>query len=198
MIVAAAVALLLVASQLLLPGIGERAIEDRLTENGGVAEASLEAVPAARLLWGDGDRLAVQGIGLDLDLEAEEQVFDDLDRFGDVQIAISDSNVGPFRVDSFVLTRDGAAPYELVSRGSSSGSDLAQFGAQRLELPGAGLLGAFLDLSVVGGQHVPINLDMEFASEDGRIVVTDGGGTIAGIPAGPLAELITAAIVVRL
>jgi hypothetical protein len=35
-------------------------------------------------------------------------------------------------------------------------------------------------------------------SDDGRIRVTEGGGTVAGVATGPLAELITAAIVVRL
>jgi hypothetical protein len=39
---------------------------------------------------------------------------------------------------------------------------------------------------------------MEMTSEDGRVQVTGGGGEVAGVPTGPLAELITAAIVVRI
>jgi hypothetical protein len=39
---------------------------------------------------------------------------------------------------------------------------------------------------------------MDLESEGGRVVVTSGSGTIAGIPTGPLAELITSVVVVKL
>ena len=39
---------------------------------------------------------------------------------------------------------------------------------------------------------------MELQSDGGRVVVVAGGGTVAGIPTGPLAELITEAIAIRL
>jgi len=35
-------------------------------------------------------------------------------------------------------------------------------------------------------------------SEDGRVRVVSGGGTVAGFETGPLAQLITSAIVVQL
>jgi hypothetical protein len=131
-VVAAAVVLLLVLAQLFLPGIGEGAIEDRLTEGGGVA------VPAARLLWGDGDRIEISASSLDIDLdEPDPDVFEDLDRFGEVEIVISHSRVGPFNLVSFVLTRDGDEPYSLESHGASSFSDVAEFLAEDSELPGS-------------------------------------------------------------
>ncbi len=39
---------------------------------------------------------------------------------------------------------------------------------------------------------------MQLVSDGGRVLVTSGGGTIAGIPTGPLAELITSVVVVKL
>ncbi len=39
---------------------------------------------------------------------------------------------------------------------------------------------------------------MEMESDDGGIRVVSGSGTVAGYPTGPLAQLITAAIVARL
>ena len=45
---------------------------------------------------------------------------------------------------------------------------------------------------------VPVKLDMQLTSENGRIQVVSGGGTVAGVPTGSLAELLTAAIVVKL
>ena len=199
-IVGAAIVLLLVLTQIFLPGIGEGAIEDRLTEGGGVADVSLGATPAARLLWGDGDHLEIRATGLDLDVDLDEdpQVFKDLDPFGDVEIVLNDSRAGPVDVDSFVLTRAGDGPYTLRTSGATSAADLAEFFAEDASLPGADILGGIIGATGVGGADVPVDLNMRLNSDEGRVVVVDGGGEIAGIPTGPLAGLITQAIVVRL
>jgi hypothetical protein len=39
---------------------------------------------------------------------------------------------------------------------------------------------------------------MELRSDGGRIVVTKGTGTVAGIPPGPLAQLITSVVALKL
>lgn len=199
-IVAAAVVLLLVLSQLFLPGLGESAIRDRLTEGGGVADVKISAFPAARLLWGDGDSLKVSGDGLNLDIDenANPVVLDDLDRFDDVEIVLRDIVAGPFRVDDFVLARHGSGPYSLDAHTSTSASQLASYGIDRADLPGAGVVGTILDFTGLGGKDIPVDLDLQMNSDDGRIDVVDGGGTVAGLPTGPLAELITSAIAIRL
>jgi len=195
----AAVVLLLVFSQIFLPGIGEGAIEDRLTENGGVADASLSATPAARLLWGDGDRVAIDATGLELEVTTEEDpvVLDDLDRFGEVEIVMRDTTVGPVELDQFILTRDGDEPYSLEANGTSSVSDLAEFGAETFDVPGSDLLGGILNVAT-GGTDIDVDLDMRIESDDGRVHVIEGGGEIAGIPTGPLAAFITSAVVIEL
>jgi hypothetical protein len=199
-LVGAAVVLLLVLTQIFLPEIGESAIEDRLTEGGGVADVSLGATPAARLLWGDGDHLEIRatGLNLDVDLDEDPQVFKDLDPFGDVEIVVNDSRAGPVEVESFVLTRDGDGPYTLRTSGATSAADLAEFFAGDASLPGADILGGIIGATGLGGADVPVDLNMRLDSDEGRVVVVDGGGEIAGIPTGPLAGLITQAIVVRL
>jgi len=198
-IASAAVVLLLILSQLFLPGIGEGVIEDRLTENGGAAEASLSATPAARLLWGSGDKIAVDATGLDLEVTTSDDpvVFDDLDRFDDVEIVIRDSSMGPVQMSNFVLTRSGDEPYSLEATGDTSVSDLAQFGAETFNLPGGDLLGGILGVAT-GGTEVDVDLDMKIESDDGRVHVIEGGGEIAGIPTGPFAAFITSAVTVEL
>jgi hypothetical protein len=188
-----ALAVLLVASQLALPSLAERRVEDRLTEGGGEAEASVTALPAARLLFGDGDSFRLEASALDLELDRETEVFERLDGFGEVEIGIEDFRAGPFTISSFGLDRDGDGPYRLVTIGETSGAALADYGVERLGLPG--FAAVFLGAS---NAAVPIELEMELMSADGEIEVTAGGGTVAGVPAGPLAELITAAIVERL
>lgn len=198
----AAVLLLLVVSQLFLAGLGERALEERLTKNGGIADVELSAFPAARLLWGKGTRIAVEASGLDLDLadsENDSEVFDDLDRFDNVEIRVDESKAGPFKLTSLILARHGLdQTYSLDVRGSASAADLARYGIDRGGLPGSGIVGTILDFTGIGGADIPVTLDMELDSDGGQIEVVSGGGEIAGFPTGPLAELVTKAITIRL
>jgi hypothetical protein len=199
LIAAGAVVFLLVASQVLLPSFGERRIEDRLTDGGGSADVTLGAVPALRLLFSDGERLEISAHDLNLALNRREQVFEKLDGFSVVDVAIANSTAGPFDLDSFELRRDSSGPYELTASGRTSPSELVDYGIGDLEIPGAGLAGMALDLLGIDADlDVPIELDVQLVSNEGRIEVVSGGGSVAGIPTGPLAELITEAIVVQI
>jgi hypothetical protein len=190
---------LLVAGQILIPDVGERRVEERLTEGGGTAEVTLGAVPAARLLFGDGERFEVEARDLDLALDRDERVFDDLDGFSIVDVSIADSHAGPFELTSFELHRDGEGPYRLIATGTTSPDELVDYGVEGLALPGGSIVDTALDLlGIDTNTTVPIDLDMELTSDDGRIQVVSGGGEIAGIPTGPLAELLTSAVVVNL
>jgi hypothetical protein len=194
----AVLAIVVVVAQFAMPAITESRIEDRLTEDGGAARVSVEALPAVRLLVGDGDRIEVRGNGLELDVEEDRQVFDRLDGFGKVDVQLERFRAGPFQVQGFDLQRDGDEPYRLVSNSVTSGGALVEYGSAITGLPGGSLLRALLGGSEVGEAPVPIELDMELESDDGRVEVVSGGGTVAGLPAGPLAELLTAAILTQL
>lgn len=189
----------LVASQLVIPPLVEHRIEGRLTDGGGGADVSVSAFPAARLLFGDGERISVTGSGLDLALtEPGGGVFDRLDGFDQVDVTLRDFHAGPFAVSSFELARDGgSAPYRLATRSETTATAIAGYGADRLGVPGAPLLG-LVTQNALGDGPIPVALDMALESEGGRVVVISGGGTVAGYPTGPLAELFTSAIVVRL
>lgn len=196
-VVVALVAILGVA-QLAVPAFVESRIENRLTEGGGSAEASVDALPAARLLAGDGDSIEVTGSGLDLEVNPEEGVFDRLDGFGRVDVDLRDFRAGPFAVESFVLSRDGSDAYSLQSSSTTTGTELLQYGAAELGVPGSSLIPLITGDQREASVPLPVELDMQLESDDGRILVTEGGGEVAGYPTGPLAELITSAIVVQL
>ena len=188
------------ASQVLIPSLGERRVEDRLTEGGGSAEVTLGAFPAARLLFSDGERFEVDARDLDLDLDEEVEVFDRLDGFSIVDVSIEDSVAGPFELESVRLTRDGEGPYRVVANGATTAGGLAEAGLEAVELPGQSLADLIFGglLGDVDETAVPVELDLEVASDDGRVRVVSGGGTVAGFETGPLAQLITSAIVVQL
>jgi hypothetical protein len=195
--VIATVVVVLVGSQLLIPSIAERQTEDRLTAGGGDASVSLSGFPALRLLFDDGSRFEARGSGLDLDLNQRVDVLDRLDGFSEVDVLIDDLVAGPLEVSSFQLTREGSDPYHLVSSGAASPAALVDLGADALGLPGGDLFGGLAGRAL-GDAPVPIELDMELVSGDDGIDVTSGGSTVAGIPTGPIGELITSAIVSRL
>ena len=190
---------LLGISQLVIPLIVEHRISDRLTAGGGSAHVSTSAFPAVRLLFDEGSRITVTGTGLDLTSESTSgTVFSELDGYDDVNVNLDHFRAGPFRLASFQLTRTGPdAPYHLLARGRTTPTDLASYGASRFGLPGGPLL-SYLGGKVLGRDSIPIGLDMDLESDGGRVVVTSGTGTVAGIPTGPLAELITSVVVVKL
>jgi hypothetical protein len=195
---AVAVVLALVASQLALPPIAEHRIADRLTDNGGSAHVSVSAFPAARLLFGDGDRIAVDASDVQLELPSEAGTLSKLDGFDQVDVRLENSSAGPFRVATLALSRNGSGPYRFTLRGGTSTTALIAFGADQLGFLGGTAL-RFLGNEAVGeNRPLPMAFDMELTDEGGRLQVVSGGGTIAGIPTGPLAELITSAIVIRL
>lgn len=200
MLIGAGVAIaLLIAAQLVIPAISAHVVESRLTEGGGSADVSVSALPAERLLFGHGSEIDVSGSRLALEVSTDGGTFDKLDGFDRVHVAIDDSTVGPFSVHSFRLDRDGSdAAYHLDSSSSATGAGLLAFGASELGVPFAGLLGAAAGQLSDASEPIPIEMNMELTSEDGAIKVVSGGGTIAGYPTGPLAELLTAAIAVRL
>jgi hypothetical protein len=196
-IAALALVVLFAGSQLVIPSVVEHRIESRLTDGGGSADVSVSGFPAVRLLFGDGKRITVTGDGLDLGLEQRTDVFGKLDGFDQVDVHLRDFRAGPFSVASFDLTRTGAAPYHLVSHSRTTPGEIASYGAARLGIPGGPLLGFFTQ-DTLGNRPIPIAMNMGLRSDGGRIVVVSGGGTVAGFPTGPLAELITSAISVEL
>ena len=199
-VVAGIVVFVLVAAQILLPSFGERAIEDRLTENGGSADVTLGSVPAFRLFFGDGERFDVRARELELDLDQQEPVLERLDGFASVDVSIADSTAGPIDLQSFELHRDDSAPYRLTAHGQASASSLIDYGVDGLDLPAAGsVTGLAMDLLGIDTDFVvPIDFDMQLVNDNGRLRVISGGGTVGGVPTGPLAELITNAVVIKL
>jgi hypothetical protein len=199
-VVAGIVVFLLVASQILVPKLGERAIEKRLTEHGGSAVVTLGSVPAVRLLFGDGERFEVRAREINLDLDQSDPVLEQLDGFSSVDVAIADSKAGPIDLHDFELTRDGSGPYELTAHGSTTASHLIDYGVEGIDLPAAGsLTGMALDLLGIDTNFaIPIDFDMQLVSDSGRLRVVSGGGTVGGVPTGSLAELITNAVVIKL
>lgn len=195
------VAVALIATQLALPAIVERRAEKRLEQGGGSADVKVKAFPALRLLFGDGDRFEADGRGLTVDVSRARGDLSDLDGFDEVRLRLTELTAGPMEVREFVLTRPEDAPaYDLRMSGATTPRDVAGFLGSQAGGALGGLFGGLAAGGLPGGgaARVPVRLAAKVESRDGRPEVTAANGTIAGIPAGPFAELMVAAIVARI
>jgi hypothetical protein len=193
-----AVVVLLVAVQLALPPLAERRVEDRLERDGGSADVSLSAFPAVRLLFDDGDSLEVKGEGLSVDLERPKGELERIDGFDDVSIRITRFEAGPVQVRNFALSRKADQPaYQVAMDATTTPREVARFLGSEAGGALGGLLGDLASGSLPGGGNteVPVELGAVVESRDGEVVTHEVIGSVAGIPAGPLLELVVEAVV---
>jgi hypothetical protein len=194
---------LLVASQLLVPPYLEHRAEKRLTAKGGHADVSIDAVPALRLLFDDGRKIKVRGDGLHVDIlhgGESRKVFGELDRFQQADVRLTRMSAGPFAVRNVTLARDrSGAPYSVVIRASITARALSTFAGDQI----AGSFGGFVGRLAGGAvpfssEPIPVEVDADIASRDGRPQIVHVDGSVLGVSAGPLAGAIASAIAGRL
>jgi hypothetical protein len=130
----------------------------------------------------------------------KQKVFQNLDGFGKVHIHLTDVTAGPFDTRSFALDRNkGSADYNLALQASVRPSDLATYLGSQAGGALGGLFGGIAGGLVPGGtQPVPVSVNATVQSRGGNPVVQSGGGTLAGVPVGPLLEALAVAVVARL
>jgi hypothetical protein len=189
---------LLVLTQLLLPPFLEERVASRVTEDGGSADVSLSAIPALRLLAGDGERFEVRGRDLTFVPGRGEQVFSRLDGFDEVRVQVDGLEVEGVNASSFVLERSRSGePYRLTMEGQITGREAVQLLGSEAGGVLGGIAGGIAGSALPGGgdTELPLTVDAELASRGGRAEVVRTDATVAGLPAGPVAELVVGAVV---
>jgi hypothetical protein len=190
-------AVLIVASQFVLPAIAERRAEDRLEADGGDAKVSISAFPAVRLLFGDGDKISVRGSGLRLEPEEQRDSLDRIDGFDEVSVELDDVMTGPVHARTFRM--EGGDEYRTHVTGTTSAAELGSFLGSQAGGAFGGLLGGLAGGSLPGGgAQVPVDVDAVIASRDGTVEVRSATGTVAGQPADPLVQIVVGAVAASL
>ena len=199
--VAVLIAILALGSQIAIPAYVSSQVEERLTEKGGSAHVEVHALPAVRLASGDGDRIEIRGKDLRFDLPPPGgDVFDRLDGFDEVDAQITNVHTGPFRVERFVLERGkGEGTYRMVMQASSTPQELSQYAATQIGGRFGGFMGRFAGgLLPWDDRPVPVTIDAQVRSDDGRATVVSASGDVAGLPVDPIAATLAAAVADRL
>jgi hypothetical protein len=196
--VLAVVVIALVATQLIIPRMAESQTEDRLTKDGGTAEVNIEAVPAVRLLFDDGDNLRVRAEEVQIPItELQSGSFKELDGFNEVDLRLVLSTVGPFFAEEVTITRgEGEELYAFTFRGSTSAAQVGEFALSGLPPLLRSALTALAGRA--GERDLPVRLDVDLRSQDGTARLVRGTGTFAGLPLGGFALGIAGAIISRI
>ena len=196
------VAVVALVGQLALPPYLEHRVEQRLEAGGGTAEVSLSAVPAVSLLAGRGDSFKVRARGLRFDLgERRENPFERLDGFDRVDMELTGLDAGPLQVERFQLSRPRRdETYHLTIRATSTPRKLAGGLGSTAAGPLGLLMGSFATgvFPGAGNVAIPVGLEARVDSRDGKPNVRSVYGTVAGVPAGPLAEIVLRAVLDQL
>jgi hypothetical protein len=193
---------LLVAIQLALPPLVEREAVKRLTKHGGSARVSVSAFPSLRLLRKEGDRLEVRAEGLVTPPSdpTDKGTLSDLDGFDEVDIQVVGMHVGPLTIARLTLTRKNAdEPYKASVQATTTAAAIATFAGGQIGGGLGGFLGGLAGSTMPGAAvPLPIDLDATLTSNQGAVRATSVDGSVAGLPAGPFVEAITAALAGRL
>ena len=189
--------------QVALPRIAAGRVHAQLTRGGGLAEVTIGAFPATRLLRNGGDRIEVRGqrleIGLSGGAEGAPAGLATLDGFREVDVELVRFRAGPFAVSAFVLTRSSGGTYAMAAEARISSAELARLGAARLRTPAGRRAPRGRRPRRLARLTRRPRLDPGRALERGeRPARAQRRGTIAGYPAGPIATAIAAAVARRL
>ena len=200
--VAVVIALLALGSQIAIPAYVSSKVEDRLTEKGGTAHVEVRAFPAVRLIGGNGGRIEIEGKNLKFDLPANNNdVFDRLDGFDEVDAQLTRVQTGPFSVQRFELTRgEGEGTYRMVMQASSTPDQLGQYAATRVGGPIGDFMSRFAGNGLLpfSNEPIPVSIDARVRSDDGRAQVVSAQGDVAGLSADLLAATLASAVADRL
>lgn len=184
-------------SQVIIPNKAESGVGDRLTKEGGTASVTITAFPAIRLLFNHGEELTVKARDVTIPInDLRGGSFKELDGFDHVLVRLTSSTVGPFTTDRMQLKRDsGEKLYDFTFRGSTSVTQLAELALGALPLQIRSLVETLTGRP--GREPIPIVLNAKLESNNGKINLVSGGGTVAGLPLGGLSLGIAGAVISR-
>ncbi len=172
------VVLVLVAQQLVLPGVASRRLRDRLEQRGEVRRVSVSAFPAFKLLWGRADRVEVRMASATL--SGAGSFAAELGRareVGRADIRADVFSVGPLRLRDARITKDGD---RLHGEAALTRADLAAAVPVDLGLQPVDAGDGSLTLE---GRIGPVSAQARLSAADGALVIAPAGllGGFAGI-----------------
>lgn len=178
---AGAVLLLLVLAQLVLPGIAEQRLRDRLARSGTVLKVEVDAFPAIELLWHQADRVVIQLARYRSGPGPLGNMLSEAGNVGSLDASAAELDTGLLTLRNASLRKRGSA---LTGSASVTESDL------RTAVP---FLDSVQPVASADGQLTLRGTATLFgvtATADATVAASDGGLVIApNVPLGGLATV---------
>jgi hypothetical protein len=170
---AAAVALivvLLIVAQLVLPGIAEQQLRDRLSKSGTVEAVQISAFPAIKLLWDDADHVTVRMRTYHSDTTQLGSLLGQAGGVGDVDASADTFTAGLLTLHDAVLSKRGD---QVSASGSVTEADLrAAIPVLQSVVPVASGDGSLTLRGTATVLGVSASVNATASAQDGAIVIT--------------------------
>lgn len=165
--------------QLVLPGIAEQRVRDRLRRDGTVESVRVSAFPAVKLLWGSADSVKVRISQLTVNRVETGDLLGRSHDLGDVDVSIGRLNDGLLRLSDVSLSKRGNG---LTARGALASSDLHAVLPQGFDVQPVASSGGQLMLRAQAslfGLGVAVNALL--MARDGALIVEPVGVPLAAL-----------------
>ncbi len=161
---------LLVVTQLVLPGIAERQLRDRLSKSGTVESVQISAFPAIKLLWDDADHVVVRMGNYRSDTAHLGSLLGETGSVGSVDASAGTLTAGLLTVHNAVLRKRGD---QVTASAEVNEADLrAAVPVLQSVVPVASADGSLTLRGTATVLGVTASVDATATAQDGAIVVT--------------------------
>jgi hypothetical protein len=177
--VAVVAVVVLVAAQLLLPGIAARRARERVGRYGSVLSAHVSAVPAIELLWGHGDSASVRAGALSLNSTQGVDLLWEGRGITDTEMTAASMQFAGVRLREVDVRKRGAS---LVVRGTVDESDLSGALPGGLEVHSLSDAGGHI-LAQASGElfGVTATVRVDLRAFEGKLVAEPQGLPLGGL-----------------
>jgi LmeA-like phospholipid-binding len=169
----AAIVVVLVLAQLLLPGIAARMVRKKVERYGTVESVKVEAWPAVKLVWGEADEVQVKAGRLQLSKGQALSLVKEAKGVGRLETAAESVEVGGLRLTDTSLQKHGSA---LRAEGRMSEEDVKRALPQGVQVTLVKSEGGTVEVKASGGLFgVSASVDAVAQAEDGKLVARPRG-----------------------
>ncbi|HEX3510486.1 MAG TPA: hypothetical protein VHT27_05225 [Solirubrobacteraceae bacterium] len=173
---AAALIVLLVLAQLILPGIAADRIRDKVGRYGRVQSVSVSAWPAIELLWGSVDSVRLRASSLRLNPARSASLLAEARGVSRLDASVGEVHEEALRLTDATLTKRGSA---LAAQGTVSAADAAAALPTGVSVVLLGSQEGAVRLRVSGGLFgVGTTIEAIAQASEGRLVARPAGGLL--------------------
>lgn len=175
----AAIVVVLVLAQVLLPGIAARMVRRKIEKYGTVQSVKVKAWPAVKLVWGEADEVQVKAGRLKLSERQTVALLKEAKSVDKMDTTAESVEVGSLRLTSTSLRKHGSA---LRAEGQVGEADVRRALPEGIEVALVKSEKGMVEVRATGGLFgVSASVDAVASAEDGKLVARPTAPLLGGL-----------------